>query len=254
MGLEGKTAVVTGGQSGIGAAVTEQLRASGCRVAVLDVAAGDQAADLELACDVAEEAQVTASITEVVERLGGIDLAVLNAGVGGFAPITEMTSAEWDRVVGVNLRGTFLCLREVARVMVDQGRGGAVAVTSSTSGSLVEAGMGHYNVSKAGVNQLVRVAARELGPAGIRVNAVAPGATDTPLFAPTKAAPAYWQRVAARTCLGGIGDPGAVARALVALLDLEWVTGQIVAADGGMSLWSPIDPTERAAPERQSRA
>jgi NAD(P)-dependent dehydrogenase (short-subunit alcohol dehydrogenase family) len=91
---------------------------------------------------------------------------------------------------------------------------------------------------------LVRVAARELGPLGIRVNAVAPGTTDTPLFASTARLPGYAQQVADRTALGGVGTPEAVAEAIVSVLRLTWVTGQVVAADGGVSLWSPIDPVE----------
>jgi 3-oxoacyl-[acyl-carrier protein] reductase len=104
--------------------------------------------------------------------------------------------------------------------------------------------MSHYSVSKAGVAALVRVAARELGPFGIRVNAVAPGTTDTPMFAPTKRLPGYGARVAERAALGEIGTPDGVARAIVAMLRLDWVTGQVLAADGGVSLWSPIDPAE----------
>jgi len=119
-----------------------------------------------------------------------------------------------------------------------------VVVTSSISGTLAERGMAHYNASKGAVNQLVRVAARELGPFGIRVNAVAPGATDTPLFAPTKLLPGYWERLEERTPIGGVGTSEQVAEAVLALVRLEWVTGSILTADGGVSLWSPIDPME----------
>jgi NAD(P)-dependent dehydrogenase (short-subunit alcohol dehydrogenase family) len=99
-------------------------------------------------------------------------------------------------------------------------------------------------VSKAGVAELVRVAARELGPFGIRVNALAPGTTDTPLFASTARLPGYRARVAERTPLGDVGTAPAVAEAIVSVLGMEWVTGQVLAADGGVSLWSPIDPVE----------
>jgi NAD(P)-dependent dehydrogenase (short-subunit alcohol dehydrogenase family) len=94
------------------------------------------------------------------------------------------------------------------------------------------------------VAELVRVAARELGPFGIRVNAVAPGTTDTPLFASTARLPGYAARVAGRTALGRVGEPDDVAQAIMAVLRMGWVTGQVVAADGGVSLWSPIDPVE----------
>jgi NAD(P)-dependent dehydrogenase (short-subunit alcohol dehydrogenase family) len=128
--------------------------------------------------------------------------------------------------------------------MVAAGMGGAIVAVTSVSGFLVDRMMGHYSVSKAAVAQLVRVAARELGPFGIRVNAVAPGTTDTPLFASTRRLPGYEARVAERAALGGIGTPEGVAEAVVALAGLQWVTGQVLAADGGVSLWSPIDPAE----------
>jgi NAD(P)-dependent dehydrogenase (short-subunit alcohol dehydrogenase family) len=151
---------------------------------------------------------------------------------------------EWDRVMSVNLRGTFLCLRAVARAMVDGGSGGSLVAVTSVSGFLADRMMGHYSVSKAAVAQLVRIAARELGPFGIRVNAVAPGTTDTAMFAGTDRLPGYRSRVAERAALGGLGSPDAVAEAVVSVLGLQWVTGQVLAADGGVSLWSPIDPAE----------
>ncbi|HUI04270.1 MAG TPA: SDR family oxidoreductase [Acidimicrobiales bacterium] len=246
MNLAGSRALVTGGASGIGAATAALLGAAGARVAVLDVADPPTAAPgaLVLRCDVTREDEVVDAVARVAEEFGGIDAAVLSAGVGGFGALVDLSTAEWDRVLGVNLRGTFLCLREVARAMVSAGRGGAVVAVGSVSGFLADRRMAHYSVSKAGVAALVRVAARELGPAGVRVNAVAPGTTDTPLFASTARLPGYRERVAARSALGAVGSPEDVARAIVALLQLEWVTGQVVAADGGVSLWSPIDPAE----------
>ncbi len=244
MELAGASAIVTGGASGIGAATVELLRAAGARVAVLDVQQGSGPAELYIRCDISVEEEVVSATRQAHDALGGIDVAVLNAGVGGFASLLELSSAEWDRVLGVNLRGTFLCLREVGKAMVAAGRGGAVVAVSSISGFLADRMMGHYSVSKAGVGELVRVAARELGPFGIRVNAVAPGTTDTPMFASTRRLPGYRERVAERAALGEVGTPDGVARAVTALLELEWVTGQVLAADGGVSLWSPIDPVE----------
>jgi NAD(P)-dependent dehydrogenase (short-subunit alcohol dehydrogenase family) len=134
--------------------------------------------------------------------------------------------------------------------MVDTGAGGAIVAVSSVSGFLTERHMGHYSVSKAGVGALVRVAARELGAHGIRVNAVAPGTTDTPLFAATDALPGYRERVSRRAALGRLGTADEVAAAIVAVAQLEWVTGQVLAADGGLSLYSPLDPAEREVPPR----
>ena len=124
------------------------------------------------------------------------------------------------------------------------GRPRSIVAVTSVSGFLTDRMMSHYSVSKAGLAALVKVAARELGPHGIRVNAVAPGTTDTPMFAATDRLPGYRDRVAGRAALGRLGSAGEVAAAIVALCGLEWVTGQIVAVDGGVSLASPIDPAD----------
>jgi NAD(P)-dependent dehydrogenase (short-subunit alcohol dehydrogenase family) len=244
MELAGVGAIVTGGASGIGAATVALLRGAGARVAVLDIQQGSAPAELYIRCDISVEEEVVGAVSRAHDAFGGLDVAVLNAGVGGFGSLLELSSAEWDRVLGVNLRGTFVCLREVGKAMVAGGRGGAIVAVSSISGFLADRMMAHYSVSKAGVAELVRVAARELGPFGIRVNAVAPGTTDTPMFASTKRLPGYRERVAERAALGDVGTPDGVARAVTALLELDWVTGQVLAADGGVSLWSPIDPAE----------
>lgn len=241
--FEGAAALVTGGASGIGAAVVRRLTDQGARVAVLDLSDAHGPEALAVRCDISIEDEVVRAVHDVVEAVGVPEVAVLNAGVGGFSPLLKMTAAEWDRVMDVNLRGTFLSLREVGRRMVEAGRG-AIVVVTSISGSSAEIGMAHYDASKAALNSLVRVAARELGPRGVTVNAVAPGTTDTPLFGSTAALQGFSERVAARTPLGGIGDPDAVAEAVVAVAALPWVTGQVVAADGGLSLYSPIDPME----------
>jgi NAD(P)-dependent dehydrogenase (short-subunit alcohol dehydrogenase family) len=152
-----------------------------------------------------------------------------------------MTTEEWDRVFGVNLRGAFVSLRECARAMTD---GGVIVAVTSISGFLSERLMAHYGASKAGLAQLVRAAARELGARNIRVNAVAPGTTDTPMFVATERLPGYRDQVTRRAALGRVGTAADVAQAVVALCTLDWVTGQILAADGGVSLHSPIDPQE----------
>ena len=242
--LDGAAALVTGGSSGIGAATVELLERSGARVAVLDIQDPRRTGVVWVPCDIAREPEVVSAVDHVRTELGALDTAVLCAGVGGFSALVDLSSEEWDRVVGVNLRGTFLCLREVARVMRADARGGSVVAVTSVSGFLADRGMAHYSASKAGVAELVRVAARELGPLGIRVNAVAPGTTDTPMFAPTGRLPGYRERVARRAALGSVGTPQGVARAIVAVLGLEWVTGQVLCADGGVALWSPIDPVE----------
>jgi len=244
MDIGGTAALVTGGSSGIGLAVVRQLADAGASVAVLDVQGAPDGAAVSLACDITDEAAVVDCVRRAHDTLGGLTIAVLNAGVGGFGALLDLPAAEWDRVVDTNLRGTFLCLREVARAMVEGGRGGSIVAVTSISGFLADRNMSHYAVSKAGVAELVRVAARELGPFGIRVNAVAPGTTDTPMFASTARLPGYRARVAERTALGGVGTPDGVAEAIVSVIGMRWVTGQVLAADGGVSLWSPIDPVE----------
>jgi NAD(P)-dependent dehydrogenase (short-subunit alcohol dehydrogenase family) len=229
--LAGARAIVTGGASGIGAACVAQLRHAGTTVEVIDKATG---------VDIADEHAAVEAISSARARLGGVDIAVLSAGVGGTAPFLELTTAEWDRVMNVNLRGAFVCMRECARAME---RGVIVAITS-VSGFLADRTMAHYSVSKAGLAQLVRSAARELGRRGIRVNAVAPGTTDTPMFAATDRMPGYRERVAHRAALRRVGTADDVAAAVVALCATDWVTGQILVADGGVSLYSPIDPID----------
>jgi NAD(P)-dependent dehydrogenase (short-subunit alcohol dehydrogenase family) len=247
MELRGARAIVTGGASGIGAACVSRLRDAGARVVVLDRepdpgasegSAGDTGG---VQVDVADEDGVVSAVATAVARVGGLDVAVLSAGVGGSMSLLDMTTHEWDRVVNVNLRGAFLCLRECARAMTG---GGAIVAVSSISGFLADRLMAHYAVSKAGLAQLVRSAARELGARGIRVNAVAPGTTETPMFGATERLPGYRERVARRAALGRVGTADDVAQAIVALCTLDWVTGQVVAADGGVSLHSPIDPQE----------
>lgn len=240
MELQGAAAIVTGGASGIGAACVTRLRKAGARVAVLDLVDAPDA-DLAVSVDVAIEQEVVDGIARAVSDLGGLDVAVLSAGVGGSAPLLEMTTDEWDRVMHVNLRGAFVCLRECARAM---DHGGSIVAVTSISGFLADRAMAHYAASKAALAQLVRSAARELGANGIRVNAVAPGTTDTPMFAPAERLPGYRDRVTRRSALGRMGTPEEVAQAVVALCTLDWVTGQVLAADGGVSLHSPIDPQE----------
>jgi NAD(P)-dependent dehydrogenase (short-subunit alcohol dehydrogenase family) len=125
--------------------------------------------------------------------------------------------------------------------MVDAGVGGSIVAVSSISGTLVDRDMGAYCVSKAGVDMLVKVAAVEWGVHGIRVNAVGPGVTRTPMLVDAERLPGWVEGLSERTALGRLGEAGDVAGAIVSILELEWVTGQVVHADGGLALHSPID-------------
>jgi 3-oxoacyl-[acyl-carrier protein] reductase len=232
-------ALVTGGASGIGLATASLLQAMGAKVASVDLQPS-AVADLSIECDVGDEEQMAAAVQQAQDELGLLKMAVFSAGIGGFGPIRSMPVEEWDRVHRVNVRGAFIGMRECAEAMSD---GGAMVAVTSISAFTVERGMAAYSTSKAALAQLVRVAARELAPR-ITVNAVAPGATDTPLFASTGALPGYGERAAARAAHGRLGRAMDIAPVIVSLLSLEWVTGQVLVADGGLSLYSPIDPIE----------
>jgi len=239
MELSGKLALVTGAASGIGATVTAALRRNGVRVAALDLDEAACEGDVNLACDVSEEAQVVSAVARATERLGGLDLAFVNAGVAGMAPILELSMEEWDRVLNVNLRGAVMTIRESARAIRDTGRGGAIVATSSSAALVADSAISHYGASKIGLVHVVRTVARELGPLGIRVNAVAPGPTVTPLQAAADAIPGFTQRIVERTALGRLGQPEDIAEVVLSLFQLEWVTGQTIACDGGLTLYSP---------------
>ncbi|WP_255313669.1 SDR family NAD(P)-dependent oxidoreductase [Mycobacterium malmoense] len=229
------TALVTGGASGIGAEVAGRLRDAGCDVAVWDLAGAD------IVCDVSDPDAVTAAMEQTVREHGTPTRIVTCAGVGASGLLLEQPPAEWNRVLGVNLTGTWLTIRAGARAMVDAAVGGSIVAVSSISGTLADRDMGAYCVSKAGVDMLVRVAAAEWGVHGIRVNAVGPGVTRTPMLAKPEQLPGWVEALSERTALGRLGEADDVAAAIVGVLELPWVTGQVVHADGGLALHSPID-------------
>jgi NAD(P)-dependent dehydrogenase (short-subunit alcohol dehydrogenase family) len=187
MRLDDKVSVVTGGASGIGLATVRRFVAEGARVVVGDLDAdGLAAVEAEGAgrvvgvrCDVRIEDDVEALAAVAVERFDALDIAFANAGIGSAVPIVDADPAEWMRVVEVDLLGPMLTIKHAARRMLENG--GSIVVTSSLNAVQPAAGMSAYCASKAGVAMLVQVAALELGPSGIRVNAVAPGLVKTKL-------------------------------------------------------------------------
>src|SRR5271156_4670123 len=228
-------AVVTGGASGIGREVATRLRKAGYDVVVWALPGGD------IACDVSDPDAVLAAMEQTVREHGVPTRVVTCAGIGASGLLLKQQPAQWERVLAVNLTGTWLTIRAGAQAMIDAGVGGSIVAVSSISGTLADRDMGAYCVSKAGVNMLVKVAAVEWGNHGIRVNAVGPGVTRTPMLPNPEGLPGWVEAMSERTPLGGLGAATDVAGAIVGVLELPWVTGQIVHADGGLALHSPID-------------
>jgi NAD(P)-dependent dehydrogenase (short-subunit alcohol dehydrogenase family) len=233
-------AVVIGGASGIGAALVEAYRAQGTPVATWDVAG-----EPDVACDVADPAAVDAAVDETQRRFGVPAWVTVTAGVGHGGTLLDVDPAEFDRVMSVNTRGPLLCLRGWARVLRAERRSGSLVAVSSISARLADRAMGVYCASKAALSMLVRVAADEWGPDGLRVNAVAPGVTRTPMLrrgpAVSVEGSPWLAGVAERTTLGRLGEAADVAQVILAVHGMGWVTGQVIECDGGLSLRSPID-------------
>jgi NAD(P)-dependent dehydrogenase (short-subunit alcohol dehydrogenase family) len=151
-------------------------------------------------------------------------------------PILETDVATWDRTLGVNLRGVMLSVQAVAREIVAAKGDGAMVLIASVNGVVADPGLSAYSSSKAGVLHLARVAAREFGPHRIRVNAVGPGPTETPMASPAFNTPGYRDEIIRRTPLGEVGTAERIADGVVGLMKMDWVTGQALMVDGGSSL------------------
>ena len=238
--FEGKVAVVTGGASGIGLATTRRLVAEGGRVVVGDLApdalaaVADELGDavVTVAGDVSQEADVAALVEAATSTFGGLDIAFANAGIGSIATLADLSVEEWDRVLAVNLTGPFLLIKHAGPRMA---AGGSIVVTASLNAVQAGIGMGAYCTSKAGVKMLVEVAAMELGPRGIRVNAVAPGLVMTPLTSGVTMLPAVLDDYVENTTLGRYAEPEEIA-GLVAFLasdEAGYITGTLQLIDGG---------------------
>lgn len=227
-------AVVVGGASGIGAAAADRHRALGHEVVVWDLDGGD------VRCDVTDPDQIDAAVVATLDRVGAPDLVTITAGIGHGGMLLDTPVEEFDRVLNTNTRGVWLAMRALARPMLD-GDGGSIVVTSSVSGRLADPFMGIYCVSKAALDMLVAVAAREWAPT-VRVNAVAPGVTDTAMLGPVPRDRGWLKAVAGRTALGRLGTPDDVAEAILALHGAGWVVGQSLVVDGGLAGFSPIEP------------
>jgi NAD(P)-dependent dehydrogenase (short-subunit alcohol dehydrogenase family) len=237
-------AVVTGAGSGIGRAIAVLLAQRGTNVIVADIdegaarATAHQIGERAAPCrvDVAADASVGALVEFAVTRFGGLDWAVNNAGISPAAkPFTDHTLEEWQRVIDVNLTGVFLCLQHELRQMVLQGRGGSIVNIASGAGLVAAPGQPQYTAAKHGVLGLTKQAAQEFARAGVRVNAVLPGQTETaPMLAYLDAQPGLAERLAKTIPMGRMGTPAEVAQAVVWLCSDEssYVSGASLLVDG----------------------
>ncbi len=232
--LDQAIAIVTGAASGIGAAVTEDLRSRGVRVAGLDLAPTTMC-DLFVECDVGDEESVRSATLQIVTTLGPPTLAVHAAGIARDGMHWKLDHADWDAVLRVNLTGAFHVLRALTP-HIRAASGGSIVLVGSINGDRGKLGQTAYAASKAGLVGLARSAARELGRFDGRVNVVAPGMVRTPMVA---ALSEEWrERAAAESVLGRIAEPEDVARVIGFLLsdDARHVTGQVLAVDGGQAM------------------
>jgi NAD(P)-dependent dehydrogenase (short-subunit alcohol dehydrogenase family) len=227
-------AVVVGGASGIGRACADALAAAGWATVVADLKP-DSGDDTAIAVDVRDHTAVAAAVAQVVESHGAVGTLVYAAGTARVTPVLEIEPREWELVMGVNLSGAFNFL-QAAAPHIPAG-GSYTAISSIDSASPVH-GLAHYCASKAGVEALVRSAALELGPQGIRCNAVLPGLVRTPLMAPVLDQPGVADKFIAQTPLRGIAEGAEVADvvAFLASAAARWITGASIPVDGGMAL------------------
>ncbi len=246
MQLENKSAIVTGSASGIGREIALTLAAEGALVTVADrnldgaqsaarqiMEAGGTAAAVQ--ADVTDRTQVAAMVDSAVAAHGSLDIHVNVAGFGFNSLIVDMTEDDWDFVLNVNLKGQFLCSQAAARRMIEQGRGGRIVNIASTAANNARYAGGAYCAAKAGVVQLMKVMALELGEFGITVNAVGPGFTETP--ATVETSDEYRTNFLSQVAAGRSGRPSDIANAVLFLASpaAEYVNGQVIYVDGGYS-------------------
>lgn len=247
MNFEGKTALITGAARGIGKTIAEKLASQGAKVAISDILIdmATQTVDelknkgyqaLAIKADVVKLGEVNEMIEKVVSEFGSLDIVVNNAGITRDALLLRMKEEDWDLVININLKGTFLVTQAAAKKMIKQ-RSGRIINISSAVGRMGNPGQANYVASKAGVIGLTRTAARELGARGITVNAIAPGFITTDM---TKDLPqAVMDNLLAMTPLRKLGSPDDIASAVSFLASDEagYITGQVIGVDGGMTMY-----------------
>lgn len=245
MRLNNRIAIVTGAARGIGLAIAQRFAAEGATVVLADILDQEGAAAAAaigahyMHCDVSKAADVQALVAAVAAQHGAVDILVNNAGIALGGDFLTVTEEEFDRVLAVNLKGSFLLLQACARQMVNQAaagrKPGAIINMSSVNDTLTIPGIVSYCVSKGGVSQLTRATAVALAPHGIRVNAIGPGSISTDMMKGVLADKAALNRALSRTPLGRVGEPSEVASiaAFLASDDASYVTGETIYVDGG---------------------
>ena len=246
--LKGKVAIITGARRGMGRTHALALAKAGAKVTIADISLADcqkvakeikslGGEALAIKCDVSKKEEVEGMIAKTMEEFGKIDILVNNAGICQFKPFLDLTEEELDRTININLKGYFLCAQAVAKEMVKQKSGAIINIASIAMGQV---GVGfpalaHYCASKGGIVAMTETLALELAPYNIRVNAVSPGAIETPMVDSLKTDPKTLEGTLARILLHRMGRPEEVSNLVVFLAsdDSSYITGSTVVIDGG---------------------
>ena len=246
--LKGKVAIITGARRGMGKADALAFAKNGAKVVVSDISQEEcelvvdeikknGGEGLAVKCDVTNEKEIKEMVKKTVDKFGKVDILVNNAGICEFKPFLELTEEEWDKTLDINLKGYFLCAQAVVKEMVKQKSGVIINIASVVMGQMGMgmAGLAHYSASKGGIAALTKTLALEFAPYNIRVNAIAPGAIDTPMAASTKADPKVLEATLAMIPLHRMGKPEEIANTALFLSSnaSSYITGSIVVVDGG---------------------
>ena len=246
MNLEGKVAIVTGGAQGIGKGIVERYVKENAKVAIFDIDKDMlEATEAEMksmggdvitfTVDVLSKEQIFNAVNTVADKWGHIDILVNDAGICPWADFLEIPEEDWDRVMGINLKGYFLMSQAVGRIMSKQKDGGSIIHMSSVNGLAAEAQIAHYNVSKGGINMLTMSMALELAKYNIRVNAICPGFIDTRLNRSDIENEEWLKEYLKTIPMGRVGKPSDIASAAFFLAsdDSAYITGHLLVVDGG---------------------